>query len=435
MTRTALALAIGAALTAGLLASPAQSPGTASTGSTLDIYVVDVEGGKAALFVAPSGQSVLVDTGFPGERDLNRIMEVINAAGVKKLDYLVSTHYHVDHVGNTLAIAERLPVDTFVDHGPSAEEREQVQGFQEKYAALHAKAKRIVVKPGDTLPIAGLDWRIVTSAAQVLQTPLPGGGQPNPACADFADKNITNDPDNGHSVGSVVAYGQFRLIDLGDLLWDVEGDLMCPNNPIGTVDLYMVTHHGSNQSNSRALVHGVRPRVAVMQNGTRKGGSPEAFDVMVSSPGFEDLWQLHWNYNGLIERNPAGVFIANVDDNETIAGILTAPPRGGGPGRGGGRGGGQAAAGGAGGQAPAAASGGAPAAGQAPTAGPAPAARGAAPAAGAGQGRAGGRAGGGGRGGGAAAHTPAHYIKVSAQSNGTFTVTNSRNGFSKTYTK
>jgi hypothetical protein len=213
---------------------------------------------------------------------------------------------------------------------------------------------------------------------------------------------------------------------------------MCPNNPIGTVDLYMVTHHGSDQSGSKALVHGVRPRVAVMQNGTRKGGSASAFDVMVSSPGFEDLWQLHWNYNGLIERNPAGVFIANVDDAATIAGILTAPPRGGGPGRGQG---GQAGRAGQPGPAaqpaqPAAAPQPAQAGQPAPAAEPAQAAQ---PGRG---GQAGGPAGaargaaGGGRGrGGQPPHTPAYWIKISAESNGTFTVSNSRNGFSKTYTK
>ena len=214
-------------------------------------------------------------------------------------------------------------------------------------------------------------------------------------------------------MGSVITFGQFRAIDLGDLLWNKEFELMCPDNPIGTVDLYLVTHHGPTRRAPPSLVHGVQPRVAVMQNGTRKGAGAEAMPTMRSSPGLEDIWQLHWWHNAGIEQNSAGVFVANVDDAATIAGVLTAPPRGGGPGRG--------ATPPAGGAPSATQTGGAtsssPAVTQTPGAPPS-----------------GGGAPGGGR-GGAAAHTPAYWIKISAQTDGTFTVTNSRNGFSKTYTK
>ena len=109
---------------------------------------------------------------------------------------------------------------------------------------------------------------------------------------------------------------------------------MCPNNPIGTIDLYMVSHHGTDPSGSPQLVHALAPRVAVMQNGTRKGAGTQAMPTMRTSPGLEDIWQLHWGYGAGIEQNSAGVFIANVDDNQTIANALTAPPRGGGPGGG-----------------------------------------------------------------------------------------------------
>ena len=157
------------------------------------------------------------------------------------------------------------------------------------------------------MPITGLDWRIVTSAGAVLKTALPGGGKPNPACAGVEKKADPASPDdNAASVGSVVTYGQFRLIDLGDLLWNKEGELMCPNNPVGTVDLFMVTHHGLAQSNNDALVQGVRPRVALMQNGTRKGGAIPVFESLRKSPGFEDVWQLHWSYNAGIEHNAPG---------------------------------------------------------------------------------------------------------------------------------
>jgi competence protein ComEC len=354
------------------------SPAAQSTSKGLDIYVVDTEGGKATLFRSPTGQTLLIDSGNPGGRDTDRIVAMLGDVGVTRIDYLISTHYHVDHVGGMPELAKRIPIGHYLDHGPSVEEREQVKGFQDAYAELRAKAKHTVVKPGDRVPISGIDVRIVTAGGQALKKPLPGGGKPNPTCAQFQKKEDPALPDeNAQSVGSVVSYGQFRAIDLGDLLWNKEGELMCPTNPVGTVDLYLVTHHGLAQSGSNALVHGVRPRVAVMQNGTRKGGSVAAYEIMRSSPGLEDIWQLHWSHHGQIEHNPAGVFIANVDDAETIAGVLTAPA-----GQRGGRGGG----------------------GQ-----------------------------GGGR--GTAAHTPAHYIKISAQENGTFTVTNTRNGFSKTYAR
>jgi len=407
---------------------PSQVKGAAS----LEIYVVDTEGGKAALWVAPSGQSLLIDSGNPGNRDLDRLMAAINDAGVKQIDFLISTHYHVDHIGGLQELAKRIPVGHFIDHGPSVEEREQVQGFQAAYAELYGKAKHTVAKPGDKIPIAGLDWRIVTSAGQVLKTALPGGGKPNPACAGVAPKDASPTDDNGQSVGSVITFGQFRAIDLGDLLWNKENELMCPNNPVGTVDAFFVTHHGLDQSNSPALVHGVQPRVAIMQNGTRKGAGTEAMKTMWSSPGLEDIWQLHWSYNAGIELNAAGVFIANVDDPATVAGVLTAPPRGGGPGGTGGRAG-------QGGAAPAGgppAGGGQPPAG-APAAAPAPAATAPqTPTAGAPGG--GGAPGAGGRGGGAAGaagHAPAYWIKMSVQPDGSFTVTNSRNGFTKTYAK
>jgi competence protein ComEC len=420
-------LALTAAAILALTSAPMAQRGT--TPKPLDIYVVDTEGGKAALWVAPSGQSLLIDSGNPGNRDLDRIMAAVNDAGLKQIDFLISTHYHVDHIGGLQELAKRIPIGHFIDHGPSVEEREQVQGFQAAYAELYGKAKHTVVKPGDKIPIAGLDWRIVTSAGQVLKTPLPGAGKPNPACAGIAPKDMSPTDDNGQSVGSVITYGQFRAIDLGDLLWNKENELMCPNNPVGTVDAFFVTHHGLDQSNSPALVHALQPRVAVMQNGTRKGAGTDTMKTMWSSPGLEDIWELHWSYNAGIDLNSAGVFIANIDDPATIAGVLTAPPRGGGPGG--------AGRGGPGGAAPA---GGPPAAAGQPPAG-APAAS--APPANASQAPASGAPGsagapGGGRGGGgtaAAAHTPAYWIKMSVQPDGSFTVTNSRNGFTKSYPK
>ena len=362
MNRSAIVLSLLACAAVLLAAQPRST-------KPLDIYIVDPEGGKAALFVSPSGQTLLIDSGnapnAAGARDTDRIMAAITAAGVTRIDYLISTHYHGDHVGGMLELAKRIPIAHFLDHGPSVEPREQVPGFQAAYAELYGKAQHTVVKPGDKVPITGIDWRILTSAGAAIKTPLPGGGKPNPECATFQPKDVTGDPENGQSVGSLITYGQFRAVDLGDLLWNREFELMCPNNPIGTVDLYLVSHHGLDISGSPVLVHGLQPRVAVMQNSTGKGATIQAMQTMRSSPGLEDIWQLHWGNAAGLEQNSAGVFIANVSDPATTAAVMTAPP--------------------------------------------------------------------GGARGGTAAHVPAYWIKISAEADGTFTVTNSRNNFSKTY--
>jgi beta-lactamase superfamily II metal-dependent hydrolase len=358
--------------------------GAAQSSKTLDIYIADTEGGKAALYVSPSGETLMIDSGNPGGRDTDRIMAMLGDAGVKRIDYLVSTHYHSDHVGGMAELAKRVPIGHYVDHGPNVENRPQGKDFATAYAELQSKAKHTVVKPGDRVPVSGFEFRIVTAGGQALKKPLPGGGQPNPLCAQFQKKEEPTTPDeNAQSVGAVISFGQFRVLDLGDLLWNKEFELVCPNNQVGTVDVYMVTHHGLDRSGPEVLVHGTRPRVAIMQNGTRKGGAVPAFQIMRSSPGLEDIWQLHWSYQGGIEHNSAGVFIANVDDPAVIANVLTAPP------------------GQRGGNAPASAGAGQAAAAQGPVSQP--------------------------------GHSPAYYLKVSAREDGSFTVTNTRNKFSKTY--
>jgi len=357
-------------------------------GKTLDIYFIDTEGGLAALYVSPTGESLLTDTGNPGGRDTDRIMEVLNTAGMRQIDHLILTHYHGDHVGGLQELAKRIPIKHFIDHGQPTDPREQVPGFQAMYGEMVAKADHTVVKPGDKIPFAGTSVVVVTSAGQTLKTPIPGApgaGKQNAACADFRPRDESRvDPDNHQSIGVVISLGRFRTVNLGDFTYNREQELICPNNPIGTVDLYMTSHHGIDQSGSPALVHGLRPRVVVMNNSARKGGAIPTMQTLYTSPGLEDIWQLHWAYAAGLELNAPSLFIANVEDAETMASVLLNPP---------------------------------------PTFG-----QGAARGAGAGPGPAG-RAGGG-RGG----HTgPAFLIKVSAQADGTFTVTNTRNNFSKTY--
>ena len=176
-----------------------QSAAAQTPVKTLQIYYVDTEGGQATLFVTPSGESLLVDVGNPGGRDTDRIMLALEDAGVKQIDHLVLTHYHGDHVGGLAELAKRISIKKFYDHGPAAEgDRAGGQGFMEQYAQIHASAVRTIVKPGDKLSIPGLDITVVSSAGQTLKSNLPGAGRPNPACAGFAEKDLSKvfDPDN-----------------------------------------------------------------------------------------------------------------------------------------------------------------------------------------------------------------------------------------------
>lgn len=377
---------------------------------TLDMYFIDTEGGLSALYVSPTGESLLIDTGNPGRRDVDRIMETLEGAHVKQIDHLILTHYHVDHIGGLQELAKRIPIKHFIDHGPSIEPREQVQGFQAMYAELYSKANHTVVKPGDKIPFAGADVIVITSAGQSLKKPIsgaPGAGKPNPACADFKPRDESRvDPDNHQSVGVVISLGKFHTVNMGDFTYNREQELMCPNNPVGTIDLYLTAHHGIDQSGSPALVHALHPRVAVMHNSTRKGGAISTMQTLYSSPGLEDIWQLHWAYAAGIDYNTPALFIANPEELPTLANVLLNPPPtfGQGPGRG----------------APTPPSPGGPGPGvaKAPPVAPAP---GAVPPP-------------GGRGFGAGGHDgSAFLIKVSALADGSFTVTNTRNNFSKAY--
>ncbi|MGE0407247.1 MAG: ComEC/Rec2 family competence protein, partial [Candidatus Korobacteraceae bacterium] len=236
---------------------------------TLDIYVIDVEGGNATLFVTPSGESVLIDTGSRGQRDSGRILAATKDAGLTRIDHLITTHWHGDHFGGMAEVEARIPIRHFIDHGANVQPAPAADEFLAKtYPAIYAKGKHTVVKPGDKIAVSGLDWRIVTSAGEVIKTPLPGAGKPNPYCQGFQPPDPDRNPENSQSIGSVINFGSFRVVHMGDLTWDKEVPLMCPNNPIGTADLFIVSHHGQPVSNSRVLVHPLQARAAIMNNGT-----------------------------------------------------------------------------------------------------------------------------------------------------------------------
>ncbi|HYL73128.1 MAG TPA: MBL fold metallo-hydrolase [Bryobacteraceae bacterium] len=280
------------------------------------IYFIDVEGGQATLIVSPSGQSLLIDTGWRGfdGRDAERIVQAAKAAKIKEIDYVLITHYHRDHVGGVPQLANRMKIGAFVDHGPNMEDAKVVkEDYSDYVKTLNKAAQHIVVKPGDMIPIKGITVQVLTAAGEVISSPLTGGGQPNPFCAS-SPKKEDDATENARSLGVLITYGSFRLIDLGDLTWNKELALMCPANPIGTVDVYLTSHHGLNQSGSPALVQALHPRVAIMNNGAKKGGSPDAWQIVKDSPGLEDLWQLHYAMAGGKEHNVPDTFIANVDE-------------------------------------------------------------------------------------------------------------------------
>jgi beta-lactamase superfamily II metal-dependent hydrolase len=343
------------------------------TGNSLQIYLIDVEGGGATLFVAPSGDTVLIDTGNPGaaaRRDADRIMAAAKDAGVGEIDHLITTHWHGDHFGGLSELATRIPIRHFIDHGPTVQPQPAATEFLSgPYPKLIAAARHTVALPGDRIQVEGLDWRVVTSGGKAIKSALPGAGKPNSYCAAFKPQE-PDTTENAQSVGSVITFGDFRVVHLGDLTWNEEFELMCPNNPLGTADLFVVSHHGQPISNAEVLVHAIEPRVAILNNGTRKGGQPPAMRILHSAPRMEDLWQLHFSLLSGQEYTVPGVFIANdVDDQPAALPIAAMPPP------------------------------------QAGTAAPPPPAH----------------------------NGPAHWIKVVAERSGAFTVTNARNGFTKTY--
>lgn len=289
---------------------------------TLDIYWIDVEGGAATLIVTPAGETVLMDAGWPGfdGRDPKRIEHVLKHEAKKsRIDYFITSHFHTDHTGGLPGLAERVEIGKFVDHGDSVEaDRERGKQLWDAYLAV-ADGKRMQVKPGETLPLEGVDeFLFVAARSKFISKPL-GKAEPNPLCSGAQEKD-RDDGENGKSVGFVVRQGDFRFLNLGDLTWNYELELACPQNLLGEIDLYQVTHHGMNMSGPAAHVHAIRPAVAVMNNGPRKGGTPEVYKTVASSPGLLDLWQVHKALHAPDSPNTDEQLIANLAPTEECEG-------------------------------------------------------------------------------------------------------------------
>jgi competence protein ComEC len=306
----------------------------------LQMVSIDVEGGGGTLFVTPDGKSLLIDTGNPEASKATgntpssaRIEAAARALGVKKIDYLLTTNYHGDHIGGLEGFLARMPIDTFIDHGENRETTASTQpgapqidlknpppgssqaGYN-KYIALIGSKRHMVVKAGDKLRIGGMTVTVVMADGKPLDRPLPGAGQDNPSCAGMEGMANNGGEENARSTSVVITYGKVKIAAFGDLTWDREKDLFCPVNKVGKVDVYLSTHHGTGLSGSPAAVNALAPIVTIMGNGARKGADPARVKTIQGSPRHQDLWKLHYSTpNPDVNGDPQ--LIANPDADQT----------------------------------------------------------------------------------------------------------------------
>ena len=293
---------------------------------TLEMYFLDVEGGAATLIVTPAGESVLIDAGWAdvNGRDASRIRQAMQQAGVTEIDHLVATHYHQDHYGGIPDLSRVVTIKRFYDHGKMTAMTEDPQ-FAARYAAYQsaAKGQTTALKPGDTIPlktVAGappLKLLCVAANAEVIS----GKSSANPQCASVTPQEDTSE--NGRSVALLLSWGGFEFLNLADLTWPISQRLVCPANYIGEVDLYQVTHHGGNVNNNPVLLRSLRPTVAIMINGPRKGGHPDTIKWLQETPSLKALYQLHRNVQAEVNQNAPAAFIANLDEQPDGAHMIS----------------------------------------------------------------------------------------------------------------
>jgi competence protein ComEC len=294
---------------------------------TLLIDSIDVEGGAATLYITPEGKSLLIDTGWPadvGAKDPDSVQRIVAAArkhGLTKLDYVLITHYHTDHVGGVAELLRQFPVGTMLDHGPNRETPPpdapaggaayRPANFYPRYLEAIRGHEHRELKAGDTLNIGSLRLTVVTSDGATISRPLTGAGSAIAECDSMTPMVENGGEENARSVGVVMTFGRTRIAALGDLTWNMEKALVCPRDEVGPVDLLMVSHHGSHFSNSPALLHALSPRIAIMNNGAKKGGDAERYDTVSRSPRLMRLWQLHFAEAAGADHNAAQGYIAN----------------------------------------------------------------------------------------------------------------------------
>ena len=294
---------------------------TLASGS-LDIYFIDVEGGAATLIITPLGESVLVDTGWRREdgRDPRRIHRVAQGAGLKKIDYLITTHFHRDHYGGIRQLADLIPITSFLDHGPinNLDEDPRFSLYYGEYLRA-TRGERQKIHPGETIPLKSLSIPLQLLCLAAGGKILKGQDSPNPACEKLTRKG-TDTTENARSVALLLRFGQFEFLNLGDLTWNVESRLVCPTNLLGKIDLYQVTHHGLDSSNNPVLLSSISPTVAVYNNGPRKGAHPKVFNLLKSLSSIEQIFQIHKNLDSAPDENTPEDFIANLGTESICAG-------------------------------------------------------------------------------------------------------------------
>ena len=287
-------------------------PSEAKPACSLEVYFLDVEGGASTLLVTPAGESVLIDAGYGQRegRDPARVMAAMRDAGVDHLDFFIATHLHNDHVGGLPELAEKVRIGTFVDYGEPLGIDRMANNAIRAYKPVRDAHPVLQVKPGDRLPLSGVRADVVSAGGDLIETPLAGGGERTPGC-DAAEDQPEDGTENYRSVGVMFELGAFRFLALGDLSGNTLTRIVCPTNRLGTASVYLVAHHGDYDSNVAALYAAVRPRVAVLNSGAAKGGSPDAFRTLHALPDLENLWQLHASR---IARNADDDFVANFDN-------------------------------------------------------------------------------------------------------------------------
>jgi beta-lactamase superfamily II metal-dependent hydrolase len=297
---------------------------------TLDVYTIDVEGGKSVLIVSPSGETMLFDAGWPAlgsrQSSVDRIVEACKAAGVKQIDELVISHFDIDHIGDVPQLASKIPIRHIFDHGefqpapapavPNARYTASKEAAEQRFKAydeMRRKVGHTVLKPGDKLPFKGVSVQVVAAGGKFIQKPVSGGGAPNPLCATTQQAAlIDRDVEDNQSVGLLFIFGKFRMLDLADLEANRSRSLVCPENLIGTVNVYQVNVHGQFKGIAPELIGAIHPQVAIMGNGARKGADPPTWPILRATPGLEDIWQVHYSAAGTKETNPPDNFIANL---------------------------------------------------------------------------------------------------------------------------
>jgi len=285
-----------------------------AAGKTLDIYFIDVEGGQATLLVTPDGESLLIDAGYAGfgGRDPGRIVAAAKAAGLSRIDYLLVTHFHSDHVGGVPELSRQLPITTFIDHDTVLPTDTMSVPVFEPYAAVRATRKHIVAKPGERVPLKGLDIEVVSSGGDTIKKPVSGAGQLNAACESQA-RAAAEPIENPRSTGVLLRLGKFTFVDLGDLSGNPLFALFCPNNLLGHADVLLVPHHGGSDVVYPATLD-VKARVAIVNNGEKKGGAGDALAALQRAKPPMDVWQLHRSADaGAANTKPAR--IANLDES------------------------------------------------------------------------------------------------------------------------